>query len=119
MTETIEKPIYPTIWKRSPDAIANRFHMDGYYRSVAGGRTVNEDCVSAKEGYPFTEKGIDAVYFLADGLGGHQDGKIASWGAVSAISSYNALPPFPDGKRNLNQMNKKELFKKRISPALY
>ena len=47
-------------------------------------REINEDSMGLLEA-PETRKGTDAVYVVADGLGGHEDGEVASAMAVDLL----------------------------------
>lgn len=53
--------------------------LDSYLYSIAGGRSYNEDCVGKKD-LP-----DGAVYVLADGLGGHRHGELASKCVVESL----------------------------------
>ena len=64
-------------------------------------RENNEDSMDFLE-QPNTQQGIDAVYVVADGLGGHEKGEIASAMAVelliNACSNSADEPLFPDSE---------------------
>lgn len=75
--------------------------IDIFAFSSKGGREYNEDCV----GYTYTTYGAAAV--LADGLGGHQGGELASKLAVDTILKE----PIDDNK------NDKDWLRKRLDAA--
>ena len=66
-------------------------------------RENNEDSMDFLE-QPNTQQGIDAVYVVADGLGGHEKGEIASSMAdellIKASSNSADVRLFPDTNRS-------------------
>ena len=61
---------------------------DSFVFSYTGGRPYNEDCAQIKE----SEN--QALFVVADGLGGHQHGELASNRVVKVLC--DAFPPKPD-----------------------
>ena len=71
-----------------------RFRTAVEMRSEKGPvREKNEDCVGALDALE-TRPGIDALYVVADGLGGHEHGEVASAMAVDLLlDAYRAKEP--------------------------
>lgn len=67
-------------------------------------REINEDCCNIISGHP----GIPAVFIIADGMGGHNSGEIASKTAVDHISNriLEASGLFSEGADNSNVVKK-------------
>lgn len=66
-------------------------------------RDHNEDSILGNE-ESFKSKGIDGLYIVADGMGGHAAGEVASAIAVDVIKSQCTRGEFPQGIQNFGQL---------------
>lgn len=70
-------------------------------------REHNEDSVLGNE-ENFKDKGIDGLYIVADGMGGHLSGEVASAIAVDVIKQQCIKGEFPRGVQNFGQLTQEE-----------
>lgn len=71
--------------------------------NVGKERDHNEDSILGNE-ESFKSKGIDGLYIVADGMGGHAAGEVASAIAVDVIKSQCTRGEFPQGVQSFGQL---------------
>lgn len=91
-----------------PAIEANKIVFDSSGKTDVGKqREHNEDSVLGNE-ESFKHKGIDGLYIVADGMGGHAAGEVASAIAVDVIKSQCIKGEFPRGIQNFGQLTQDE-----------
>lgn len=86
-----------------PEGQRPRFDSDAA-SDVGKVRDHNEDCVLVNEGGVIQSRGIDGIYVVADGMGGHGAGEVASAIAVDVVNQQVGKRKFPRGINQFSQL---------------
>ncbi|MBI4280840.1 serine/threonine-protein phosphatase [Candidatus Uhrbacteria bacterium] len=94
-TSTVERPLQPSFFDSSAAT------------DVGKERDHNEDNVLSDE-ESFKHKGIDGLYVVADGMGGHAAGEVASAIALDVVKQQCKKGEFPRGVQKFGQLTQDE-----------